>query len=431
MSGYMVILVLCTVFGAFYAAAETSYNFANANRIADRAEEGKGLRYRAADFVLKHYDFALSAGLVGVNVAHFGMSACATVALYRLMTASMGAGAEQLAASLATVITTVFVLVVCEILPKTFASTHSDLVAAWSAPVMVVSMVLLSPVVLLINGIVWLIRKPLGEDAEQPVTGDQLAAALEQSEQEGGMEEEKSELIQSAIEFPQTDIRKLIVPRVDMLAFDLNDGVDALIEVVRGTTHSRIPVYTETVDRITGVLYANLFLCELAEHGKENVDFTRCIKEPCFIYPSASLPDALEQLRKRKVHLAVVPDEYGGTMGIVTMEDILEELVGDIDDETDPDEPELVPVREDLYEVNGDLSVYDALEEIGADRLADTLDSDYTTVGGWAIEGLDGFPEVGKSFEYQNLRVTVTEMDGLRVTKVRFEILPTEDDGEQ
>lgn len=422
MTLYIILIFICLFFSAFYAAAETAYNFANPNHLEDLAEEGSRTN-ALAHYILEHYNFALSAGLVGVNIAHFGMSACVTLAVYEVFSHTLSGDIDGISAAVATLIATVVMLIFGEIIPKTFASARGDKLSAKFAVPMLISMIIFSPVVIVINAIVSLIKLPLGRKDEAAVTEDELSAAIEQSEEEGGIEEDKSELLQSAIDFKDTDIRRLVVPRVDVVAFDRNDSEEELIALIKETSHSRIPVYTDTIDNITGILYANLFLLELASH--EKVDYSKCIKEPCIIYPSASLPDALEEMRKSKMQMAVVPDEYGGTLGIVTMEDILEELVGDIDDETDEIEEDIIPVRSDFYEVSGDMSIYDAMEEL--ERDADDIDSDYTTVGGWVIEELEGFPDVGKSFEYENMTVTVTEMDGTRVTKVSFAIHPEEE----
>ena len=419
MTGFIIIILVCALASAFFAGSETAYTCANYNHIEEKAKSN--IFYGAAKFVLDRFDFALTTGLVGVNAAHFGLSACVTYALYELIVGNFGKSAEEMAALLATVATTVFVLLFCEILPKTYAATNSELVCAVCSLPTVFFMVVFAPVSFLINALIRLIKKPIGDDGDIPLTGDELASAVEQSEEEGAIEEEKSELLQSAIEFPETDIREVIVPRVDMVAFDMNDGMDELISLVRETAHSRIPVYTESIDRITGILYVNLFLSELAEHPDGDFDMSRCVLEPCFIYPSTSLPDALDELRRIKKHIAIVPDEYGGTLGMVTMEDILEELVGDIDDETDEESEQIVPVREDIFEVEGDMSVHDALEELEIEE--DDPDTDYTTVAGWVIENLEGFPEVDKSFVYHDLRVTVSEMEEQRITKVRFELL--------
>ena len=417
MTVYIVLILISLFFSAFYAAAETAYNFANPNHLEDLAEKGSKF-YKLALFVIRHYNFAISSSLVGVNIAHFGMSACVTLAVYEVLSHFLSGDAGGISAAAATLAATVIILIFGEIIPKTFASQRGDSLSAKFAVPMIISMIIFFPVVVVINAIIWVVKLPFGKGSEQTVTEEELAVAIEQSEEEGGLEEDKSELLQSAINFKDTDIRRLVVPRVDVVAFDMNDSEQKLIELIKETSHSRIPVYTDTIDNITGILYSNLFLLELASH--EQVDYRKCVKEPCIIYPSASLPDALEEMRRSKMQMAVVPDEYGGTLGIVTMEDILEELVGDIDDETDDDEEDIVPVRKDFYEVNGDVSVYDAIEEFEGNP--DEIDSDYTTVGGWVIEQLEGFPEVGKSFEYNNMTVTVTEMDGTRVTKVSFAI---------
>lgn len=429
MLGNIILIVVCLFFAAFFAAAETAFNFANRNHLEDKADAGSKI-CKYALFVLDKYNYTLSATLIGVNIAQFGASACVTVAVLKVLNSVLGEGHDKLIAAVSTLVATILILILGEIIPKSYASQHGDsLSAKLSLPVMFF-LIVFSPFILLLNGLIFLISKAFGKAEASAVTDDELAYAIEQSVAEGGIEEDKSELLQSAIDFKDSDILDLIVPRVDMVAFDLSDGIDSLLDLIKQTPYSRIPVYEESIDKISGILYVNLLLLELAEKGKQNIDFDACIKEPCIIYPSTSLPDALEILRKQKMQIAVVPDEYGGTLGVVTMEDILEELVGSINDETDtPEEEEVVLADNDTYIIAGDTVLSDAFEEIDAENI--TPQSDYSTVSGWVIEQLDGFPEEGKSFEYKNFTVTVEKMDELKVDTVKMQRHKTDDEEEK
>lgn len=206
--------------------------------------------------------------------------------------------------------------------------------------------------------------------------------------------------------------------RVDMLAIDIDDDPDEIFKTIEDAPYSRLPVYEDSIDNIIGVLYLNHYFKAKVDGGP--VDIRSLVIEPCYVYKTMKLPAVLGELKRCKTHMAVVTDEYGGSMGIITMEDVLEQLVGDIWDETDEIENEVVETSEGVYELDGDLSISDFLELLQWDE--DSFDTDSATVGGWCIEMLGHFPEPGESFEYENLNVTVDEMDGLRVSKVNVRV---------
>ena len=279
-----------------------------------------------------------------------------------------------------------------------------------------------------------LLSKLWGKDAEDAptVTEEELSSIIETIEEEGVIDEEKSELLQSTLEFRATTVEEILTPRIDMSAFNISDSPKKLQKLAEDSRYSRIPVYEGTIDNIIGILYLNHYYKKMTEHEQPQ-SIRELLMEPCFVHKTMKLPAALNLLRERKMHLAIVVDEYGGTMGLVTMEDILEEIVGDIWDESDEIVTECVQIGESTYEVSGDMNIDDFFEEI--DFEPKEFECEYSTMGGWAIEMLNADPHVGDSFLFDDgttdddvedadeeesykkeLCVVVSEMEDLRIT---------------
>ncbi|PWL41264.1 MAG: HlyC/CorC family transporter [Bacillota bacterium] len=409
---YVFIIVLIAL-SAFFSGSEIAYASANKMRLKKAAESGRA-KDKIAYFIYENYASALSTILIGNNLVNIAASSVATVIAINL-------GGES-AVGYATAIMTVLILIFGEIMPKIVAKENCDGFSRAVALPLRFLMYLTKPLVIVIMGFVNLISRLWSRgDAQSPsVTEEELAAIIETVEDEGVIDEERSELLQSALEFSDIAAQEVLTPRVDMLAIDIDDSMDAIIELALGSPYSRIPVYEDSIDNIIGVLYLNHFLKQVVDQHDLNI--RPLLMEVCFIHKTMKLPAVLAELKRRKLHLAVVTDEYGGTMGILTMEDVLEQLVGEIWDETDEIKNEFVSVGPDLYEVSGDLSIYDLFEYLDIDE--DRFDGEYTTVGGWAIDQLGGYPQVGDAFDYQNLTVTVTEMDDLRITKLKVQARP-------
>jgi len=287
----------------------------------------------------------------------------------------------------------------------------------------------LAPVVLLVVGLVKLITLPLKgepEEEDEEEAAQELQSIIETAEDEDVLDEDRSELVQAALEFSEVSASDAMTARVDMTAIDIDDDWEEIRSLLDTTPYSRLPVYEDSIDNIIGVLYLNRFfrseLDEVIRTGAVNPpkDLRSELMAPCFVYKTTKLPTVLEQLRREKKHLAIVTDEYGGTLGIITMEDVLEQIVGEIWDETDTVEPEeVISVSDGVYDIDGDMIMDDFLELLGWDE--DAVDTESATVGGWTIETFGEFPSVGDSFQFENLKVTVLAMDGMRVERVRVE----------
>jgi CBS domain containing-hemolysin-like protein len=331
-----------------------------------------------------------------------------------------------MASFVSTVVMTVVILIFGEIVPKIIAKNNADsAVRLFAWPTRILTWILY-PLVWLVMRLIRLLSSLWGRDAEDAptVTEEELSTIIETAEEEGVVDEEKSELLQSAIDFRDTTVEEIMTPRIDMTAFDIADSPEEIAELVNESRYSRIPVYEDSIDNIIGILYLNHYYKRLTD-SEGPFSLRDLLMKPSFIHKTMKLPAALEEMRRRKIHLAVVMDEYGGTLGIVTLEDILEQIVGDIWDETDEIVHEMTKTGENTYEAVADMNVYDFFEELDVDTR--DFDSEYTSLGGWATEMCASDPHVGDSFSYKNLYIVVAEMDDLCVTKLSVRVTPQKD----
>jgi len=322
---------------------------------------------------------------------------------------------------------TVLILIFGEISPKIFAKRANESFSRFCAVPLRCMMTVLYPVIWLVEHLIDALGKLWGTAGDTAVTEEDLSAMLDTIEDEGVLEEETTELLQSALDFSDTTAQEILVPRVDMLAIDIEDSYEEIVKAALDAPFSRIPVYEGSIDNIIGVLHVNHLLRDLTLGAKVNI--RSLLLPPLFIHKTMRLNTIMDELRAHKMHIAVVVDEYGGTMGMVTMEDVLEELVGDIWDERDVIENEFSDNADGTVDVDGDVSISELLERFDLDDK--DVDSDYVTLGGWAIEMLGGYPQVGDSFRFKNLVVTVAEMEDLRITLLRVKAEPVSEETEE
>lgn len=410
---YGFIILLMLVLSAFFSGSEISFNTANKMRLRKAAEAGSKTA-KLAYKIGEHFTFALSAILIGNNLANIAASTAATSIAIALL--SGVSGGDAIASTLSTVIMTVIVLIFGEIVPKLLCKQHADTVVIWIAIPVLILMIVLSPAVAIVMGLLWILRLIWGKDKNEgvDVTEEELSSIIDTVEEEGVIDEGQSDLLQSTLEFHETTIEEVMTPRIDLTTIDIDDDRESIIATIENSTYSRIPVYEDSIDNIIGILYLNQYY--RAAVDDPNADIRSMLMKPCFLHKAMHLPDALRHLRDRRTHIAIVIDEFGGTMGVVTIEDILEELVGDIWDESDEIITDVVKTGENTYEVLGEANIYDFFNEI--DYEPRDFESEYSTVGGWAVENLNADPHVGDSFTCGRLYVIVTEMDDMRVTKV-------------
>ena len=409
---YVVIFVMICL-SAYFSASEIAFNSANKMRLRKSADGGS-YTAKIAYGICEKFTTSLSAILIGNNLANIAVSTCTTLIVMDLFRDNIA-----LASTIATILITVIILIFGEIVPKVLSKQHADTVARVIAIPTRILTVLLIPVVFLVMALLFVLRKIWGsdhKDDEPTVTEEELASIIDTVEEEGVINEEQSELLQSTLEFSDTTIEKIMTPRIDVTAINIDDEEEKILDLLSDMSQfSRLPVYEDSIDNIVGVLSLTRYYKIALENEKP--DIRSLILKPCKLHKTMKLPAALAKLREAKMHLAIVIDEYGGTLGVVTMEDILEELVGEIWDDTDVIITECVATGENTYEVIGDMNLDDFFDEVAFTK-PEGFACEYSTIGGWAIEMLEADPHVGDSFRYENLFVIVATMDEERVTKL-------------
>lgn len=415
---YVIALLILVAVSGFFSGSENAYSSANDLRLKRFWVDNHSQRARRALWISDRYDRALTTILIGNNLVNLASSTIATQ-LFILLLSDTGRMSENSAAAISTAAITVIVLIFGEIIPKITASDRPERAAMLLSWPLRGIMILLTPLVSLVMNLLGRISKSwvVPED-EDEVTEDDISEMIDTVEDEGVIDEDTSELLQSALDFPDVAVYEIITPRVDMTAIDIDDSPEEIMEIIENSSYSRIPVYEDSIDNIIGILHLNSFLKGLCT--EKTFDVRKYLLPVIYLHKTTILPQALRELRDKKLHMAIVTDEYGGTMGLVTMEDILEQLVGDIWDESDEIEAEVVEVDDDLYEVDGDMRLYDFLEEFEIDDR--DFDDDNSTVGGFAIEQLGGYPAKGQSFDFENLTITIKQIQNLRVTRLMVQV---------
>ena len=417
MMSYILIVILIG-FSAFFSGTEIAYTAANRVRLRKMAEDGSKVAALALR-LLDKFENALSALLIGNNFVNIAASAVSTTIALQL------SGGKSTGVVIATVIITVLILIFGEIVPKVICKQNSDRMACFCAYPLAFFTILFSPITFIVAQILKLGAKIWGK-ADETVTEEELATIIETAEEDGGIDEEKSDLLQSALEFSDISLAEIITHRKDVIALDVDAAPAENLRVINASRYSRLPVYRGSIDSIVGVLNINRFYKEYAANPSLTVK--DIMRDVTFMHGTVKLPAALEEMRERKIQMVVVLDEYGGTFGIVTMEDILEQIVGEIWDESDEIVIELTQNEDGTYSVLGEMNVYDMFDELDVD------DRDFTsechTVGGWCVEMLETNPEVGMAFDYKNLHIEITEVDDVCVEAVCITVnaLPEEDE---
>lgn len=413
---------LLLLLSAFFSATEIAFASVNTSRLKSRLEKKNTLSVRLALRLTERYDDALGAVLIGNNLANNAASAIATVIVLTLL------GDHY--AWVSTVVMTLLVLVFGEIIPKVLAKQFSEKFSVFvSVPIYLLSIVLW-PVTALMLGIIKLVSGIWEENVADgdAVSEDDLENIIEVVEDEGVLDEEQCDLLQNALDFDSVLAYEIITPRVDMIAVDIRDPYEVNIRKITDSIYSRIPVYEDTPDKIIGYLHQNHVFKEMVD--TDRVDLRSLLLPLTFVHKTMPLDDVLEKMKETKGHMVVVMDEYGGTMGILTMEDVLEQLVGEIWDETDEIEREFVCIDDTHFEAVGDMRLIDFFDEFDIDIEEEDEDfsEDNTTLGGFVTSMLEGEAEVGDSFRYDRLIITVLDCDEKRIERVGVEELPEEEE---
>jgi len=408
------LLVLLVLLSAFFSSSEIAYATASRLRLQNDAENGSKRAARAM-WITENFTGFLSTILVGNNLVNIAFSSAMTA----VMLDTYGLRGE----TVAPIVSTLVLLIFGEIIPKIAGTSQADrLVRVYTAPLRFF-MILFKPVTSLVTRLVERLSKHwTSEEPEPEVTDDELVSILETIEDEGVFTEQESELIKSAIEFSDVTAADIFIPRVDVSAFDIEDSVEDLLKDQDLLSYSRIPVYRDTIDDILGILSTKKLLKAAITSPVADIRLEELLSPPVYVHKTRNISSILSEFRRKHLMMAIVVDEYGGTEGILTLEDILEEIVGDIFDESDDIELDVERKSDNVYIVDGGTNIEDFFDSI--DYRPEHFESEYSTMGGWAVEMLDRFPEKGDHFTWDRFSVTVTEAEARRVETLEVELLP-------
>ncbi len=411
------ICVVLLLLSAFFSSTETAFSSVSKIRLKNLADNGNK-KAKTALYVAERYSKALTTILVGNNIVNIANSALATVFFVNIFGEAQGT-------VISTVVITIVVLIFGEVLPKNIAIDNAEKICITFAPVLKFLMVLLTPLSIILMGINKLYKKLArnSNHQEPSVTEDELKYIIESIEEEGVLEQQESELVQSALEFDEKTAEEILTPRVDMVAIDIDDPVEEITELVLKERYSRIPVYRDNIDKIIGVLHTRDYL-EALINNNEKPNIEAMLQPAHFIYKTKKLSALLADFKYNKIHLAVVTDDYGGILGIVTMEDLLEQIVGEIWDEDEEVEKMSLKISDNKYEVSGDMPISDMLELF--DKPTKYIETESNSVGGWALEQLANIPEPGEQFTYKELEITIREVLDQRILSMIIVYTPSE-----
>ena len=411
----ILILVVLVILSAYFSATETAFTSLNRIRLKSKADGGNR-RAALALRLVDQYDNLLSTILVGNNIVNLSASSLATVFFTEGLRLQNGA-------VISTVVITIVVLVFGEVSPKSLAKEYPESFAMFSAPIMRVLMVVLTPVNILFGLLKKLLSKLVHKSDDSGITEEELVTMVDQAESEGGLDQHESKLIRSAIEFNDMEVDEILTPRVDIVAVEDTDSMEDIAQAFAESGYSRLPVYHEDIDDIIGVIHEKDF--HAARY--RGIDDMKAFTGPMlYTTGNTKISELLRILQREKAHMVVVVDEYGGTEGLVTLEDIVEELVGEIWDEHDEVIEEFKKQEDGSYLISCSADLTDLF-----DLFSIKGECDANTISGWVMEQIGRIPEEGDRFTSDGLDVTVTKVDHRRVLEIRVVVLPEEEPGKE
>lgn len=401
--GRIILIIIAMIFSALFSSCETAFSSVNKIRLKNYAAQGDKRAEKALK-IANSFEDALTTVLIGNNIVNITMASVSTV----LFTTLFGSGAV----GISTAVTTVLVLIFGEILPKSYAKENAERLSLFFAGPLSFLIILFKPIIFIFNKLASILKNG---KVEPSVTEDELKYIIEEIEEQGVLEEQEGDLVRSALDFDEITVNEILIPRVKVIGVEKNASIDEIKSLFIDEMYSRLPVYDKSLDNIIGMITNKRFFKMLAQGGN---DITEIIQDVAHFSDLKLISEALRDMQRSKTHLAVVLDQYGGTKGIVTLEDIIEELVGEIYDENDEVIPSIVKISENEYEVSGDLSISDMLDQLGLDE--DMIESTYTSVGGWVTELLEHIPEQNETAEYGAFKITVLQVKEQSVEKIRL-----------
>lgn len=418
MSTYIIAIVILTLFSGLFSATETAYSSSSKIRLKNMANDGK-TEANSVLVILDDFDKFLTSVLIGNNIVNIASATISTLLFSLILKGGKGP-------TVSTIVITVITLLFGEIAPKSLAKQAPEKFACATVGVVNFFEFVFTPLTIVLKGWTWLVNHFAHIEQDEGDISDELITMVDEAEKDGNLEEHESDLISAAIEFNDLDVKDVLTPRVDIVAVNISSSHEQIEKAFRFNSFSRLPVYENTVDNIVGVIHEKDFY-ELMYHNNKG-PIRRIIKPVIYTSPNTQISTCMKQLQAAKLHMAVVLDEYGGTEGIITLEDIIEELVGEIWDEHDVVEDFYTKVDDYTWMVKGDAEIDDLIDRFGVEE--EDEEFDFITVSGWAIAELHHIPKVNEEFDYKNLHVTITKADQRKVLEVKVEIQKEEEDKE-
>lgn len=403
----LIIIITGIIMSAYFSATETAFSSLNRIRIKNMAEKGN----KKACLVMRlseNYDSLLSTILIGNNIVNIASASLTTVLFVKML-------GDEIGPSVSTAVTTIVVLIFGEVSPKSIAKESPEKFAMFSAPFLNMLMVLLTPFNFLFGQWKKLLSIIIKSTDESGITEEELLSIVEEAKQDGGIDEQENMLIRSVLEFTEQEAVDILTPRIDITAVSTETTKEEIATVVADTAYSRLPIFEDTIDHIVGIIYQKDFYNYVYRADKE---ISEIIRPALFVPQNKKIGILLKELQNKKIHIAVVLDEYGGTVGIITLEDILEELVGEIWDEYDEVSSEIEKKSETEYIVLGNADIDKVFEVLNIEVADEEVQSGI--INGWIMNELGRVPEKEDCFEYKGYQITVLEMNEKRVEKVLF-----------
>lgn len=416
-SSYVLALIVLIAFSAVFSAIEIAFSSASKIRLRSMANDGNAKAKKVLE-MLEDFDRFLTTVLIGNNIVNIAAATIGTLLFTKLF--------QENGPTISTLVITLVVLLFGEITPKSIAKMIPERFSCSTVSFVQFTMFVLFPLTWLLSGWRFLTIHLIPIEQEDGDITDDLITMVDEAEKEGNLEEHESDLISAAIEFNELEVKDVLTPRVDIVAVDLTSDLKEIEETFRMNSFSRLPVYEETIDNIVGVIHEKDFY-DLLYHKRTNLK-SICTKV-IYTSPNTHIYELLQRLQREKLHMAVVLDEWGGTDGLITLEDIIEELVGEIWDEHDVVEEFYSKVSDHVYLVKGEAEIDDLFDRFELEEDEEEED-DYNSVSGWAIAQLEHIPNVGESFHYKNLFVEITKADSRKVNEVKVTILEQEQEEE-
>jgi putative hemolysin len=409
--GLIIFLIVLIILSAFFSSAETAFSSVNKIRLRNYVSENKPGSKKALH-ITENFDNALSTILVGNNIVNIAASSIAA----SVFTGLFGAGTGLIAS---TFIMTIIVLIFGEILPKSMAKENAESYSLKISGILFLLIKILTPVNFVFGKLKDIVSKKFSKnEAEPSITEEEIKVMVDISEEEGVINTDEKELVHRSLEFNEISVAEALTHRMDMISIEVNQPIEEIKQIFLNERFSRVPVYRDNIDNIIGILSERDFFAELVQHNEVKIE--NLLRKPMFVVKSMKVSMLLPELQRLKSHMAIVVDEYGGTSGLITLEDILEEIVGDIWDEHDEKINIMTKISENLYEFDAQYQL-DDFSKLLKVKIPESSASH--SLGGWIFEELERIPKVGEGFQYGNFHISVQEVENHRIRKVRVEIL--------